>query len=222
MYYMLLTISSPSTHNSIGDFAIWLESHPQSVIIIKTLIDIIVPCICFREIFLFLIKPYVERRNKRIEAETAFYPALRLSINALKGLLEQYGRLDFLNIEKGNVFSVRYKENDLYVICPLFKQVSEGEIKQLTEAAKKVKDTIENSVVNVPPKNSRKDKWENSQKEILLFCVFLESLSNNQNIPLFNMSENFGTTPPHSTACKELVDSMNYLTRDFEKYPDNT
>lgn len=217
---MLLTIATSSNSNTIGEIITWLESHPQSVIIIKTLIDTIVPCICFREIIIFFLKPYIERRNKRIEAETTFYPALRISINTLKDLLEQCGRLDYLNIQKGNIFSIRYKDCDLFRKCPAFENLSEEEITKFHEAAEKVKTIIENPNSNVPPKNSQKIKWENSQKDILLFCIFLESIKNNRNIAQFNTSEDSGAELPHITACKGLVSSMNYLTRDFNKYPD--
>lgn len=218
---MLLTIATSSNTNTVGELVTWLECHPQSVIIIKTLIDTLVPCICFREIFLFVLKPYIERRNKRIEAETTLYPALRLRISTLKALLEQWDRIDYLNIEKGNIYSIRYKEEDLFRKCSAYERVSKDEIKQFHEAAERVKIIIENSNANVPPKNSQKNKWEKSQKEIILFCDLLRAIYNGQSIAQFNTSVDSSTEPPHIAACKELVVSMNYLTRDFNKYPDS-
>ena len=198
----------------------WLELHPQTVSIITTLIQVIVPCLCFRQIIVFLLKPYIDLRNKRIEAETDFYPILRLRINVLKGLLENHHRLECQDRRKGNIFSLLYKESVLFHNCPTYDRVSQNEIRQYWEATQRIKDAIDNSKANIPPKNSQKNKWESSLKDILLFCSLMESKHNNEDVQSIAEITDSNSIPPHIKECNRLIDSMDYLSRDFKTNPD--
>lgn len=196
----------------------WLEGHPQSVEIIKTLIATLIPCICFREILIFALKPYIERRNKQIQAETVFYPVLRMKVTILEDLLKKNNRLEVLDVNAGNIFIILYKENVRHSYCSEYKsEIPENEISLYKNALGEIKEVIEKTDVNVPPKKCSREEWEKSQVTLMLFYKTIEAKSNGMSVEVVTEKATPETKlhPIHIEECEKLIQALKCLSKHY-------
>ena len=155
-------------------------------------------------------------KQKRAEAFFGFYAQLSLRIKTLQTDLEVNDRLNIIDPEVGNIYSLVYAETLVKQVCPKFKSITDEELIVYVTAAKELKSFLLESSNNVYPHGTTQQEWYKSQQVLLSFCEFLT----NEKVFYYMTNKEFEkgeVEPKHITKCKALINSMNFILNSIDR-----
>jgi len=182
---------------------LWLENHSG---IIGIIIAIIVGSLWSHK---FLMQ-------KRAEAFFGFYTRLLFQIKGLESFLGDNELLEYVDQNKGNIFTLIYIVNLQYKAFNGFPIPSKELLDDLKKLTSQIKNTLTESESNVYPKASERERWYDSQYILFKFCEFMENDSERE-ITSIEKEDGEKSELKHIVKCRELVHAMNYIKESIEK-----
>lgn len=157
-------------------------------------------------------------KQKRAEAFFGFYTQLSMQLKDLRTRLEEKGRLETSDPQKGNIYSLIYEEKYAEKVSTSYPKIDERELNAYLIAAAAIEKTLLDTDSNVYPKSAKQREWYNSLHIVFSFCEFLIHKEYQHTT---NESNNGSTDEAkHITKCKLLVSAIDYILNSIkrEKY----
>lgn len=210
----MLLIPNSSNFKVILD---WIINYPDAALLFFELLSAFFTV--FGAILGWLFHGIKYKRNKRLEAQTTVYPAIRRASERLEEALNNHDRL-YISIpydrdnDKGNIYSLYYIKSIRHSYSKSYHEIGNDELQNYKTLAQDLKDELKSHDNCIHPKSFQRKKWDKCIETLLDFCDFLIKIDNGYvgEFGMLNKSEK--ELPKHVESCCNLVKAFDYVRKN--------